>query len=462
MRRPPCRPCAGTIVVLGRAPYHPDVVDALATAVAKHPRLRRRYVKRRGRLAAEWIEQHGFDLSFHLRWERLGNDQDLLAIATHRFFEPFARKTPPWEVHVLEGDARSLVLVKTDPSYERAGLCAALLACLLEESSEESEAAASADAPGTALAIIESLEALVPRAAALRQSALGLLRTARETALLSGQIARATLGASRRDAGAWSADLATAVLRTARSLGALVTERLAENTPGALLGAVAAPRALALVDLPLAALDAVRRPLGLAIEDVLLSISSGALARLEQEQRGTLPANLRALVSLPEARVAGMLLPMEEKDPLRRAAHFHELLAALGGEARLAAMKALAGVMTALPLALSQGIAPRTAPRYDLELAYRELPLRARTLAGARVQRIYPLTSTGGATGLAVGAQRFDRWLSLGLSYDATVVGRSRGLVDAWQSACGEFLEAAIDATARRAETRVRLSVPSH
>ncbi|MEW6267784.1 MAG: wax ester/triacylglycerol synthase domain-containing protein [Thermodesulfobacteriota bacterium] len=439
--------------MLRGAPCHPDVVDALSRAIDRHPRLRRRRVKRRGRLSADWVEQ-GFDLSYHLRWERLGNDRDLLGTATQRFFQPLARQAPPWEVHVLEGDARSLVLVKLAPTLERAGLCGGLLASLLDEHDETEEASGEASNP--MLALVESLDALVPRAAALRQSALGLLRTARETALLSGELARATLGATRRDAGAWSAELAAAALRAARSLGALVTERLAESAPGALLGSVSTPRALALVDLPLAALDAVRRPLGLALEDVLLSISSGALARLEQDQHGVLPANLRALVSLPESRVAGMLLPIEEKDPLRRAAHFHDLLAALGGEARLAAMKALAGAMTALPLALSQGIAPRTAPRYDVELAYRELPLRARTLAGARVQRIYPLTAGGGATGLAVGAQRFDRWLSLGVSFDSSVVGRPRGLVDAWQAACGEFLDAAIVATAQRVDSRLR------
>src|SRR5690606_21151645 len=101
--RPISRPCAGSIVLLRGGPSHPEIVDGLEAAVDRHPRLRRRRVQRRGRLAADWVE-HGFDLSYHLRWERIGNDRDLLGVATRRFFQPLAHKAPPWELHVLEGD----------------------------------------------------------------------------------------------------------------------------------------------------------------------------------------------------------------------------------------------------------------------------------------------------------------------------------------------------------------------
>ena len=462
------RTCTGTIVVLGRAPRHADLVDGLAAAVARAPRLRQRRVKH-GAFGNGWAEQRGFDLAFHLRWENVGCDRDLLAIATQRFFRPFARPAPPWEVHVLEGATRALLLVRHDPSLDDNGrLCATLLGALCADRVDQcaeiqaDDAAGASDPTSPSGTLRATLEALLPEAAALRDSATALLNTAREAATLSGEIARATLHAARRDGAAWSGEIGGAALRTARSLGALVTARLAENSAATLLAPAGARRGLALVDLPLAALDAVRRPLGLTIEDVLLSISAGALARLEHAQRGVLPPSLRAMVSLPESRSAGLLLPMAERDPLRRAAHFHELLAALGGEVHLAAMKTLAGLMTALPIALARGAAPRSAPRYDFALDYRELPLRGRELAGAHVQRVYPFTTTGTATGLAVGAQRFDRWLTLGLAFDGGVVGRPRGLVDAWQAACGEFLHAAIDVTARKVDGRVHVSVSAH
>jgi hypothetical protein len=456
------RPCTGTVVVLGQAPRHADVVAGLADAVARHPRLRQRRVKH-GPFGDEWADLPGFDLSFHLRWERLGSDRDLLRIATQRFFRPFARQAPPWEVHVLEGGTRALLLLRHDPSLDDDGrLCAVVLGALCADGADE---ACSADATATGAttgprgALLAALESLLPEAAALRDSTAALLNTAREAASLSAELVRATLGASGRDGTAWSSDLGAAALRTARSLGALVTARLAENSAAALRETSGARRGLALVDLPLGALDAVRRPLGLTTEDVLLSISAGALARLEQAQRGVRPRSLRARISLPEARRTGLLLPLAERDPLRRAAHVHELLAALGGEMQQAAMKTLAGLMTALPIALASGASPRRAPRYDLELAYRELPLHGRDLAGAHVQRVYPFTASGDTTGLAVGAQRFDRWLTLGLAYDGEIVGRPRGLVDAWHASCGEFLHAAIDATARKVDGRAHVSV---
>src|SRR5258708_32994851 len=104
------RKCTGTIVVLGRAPRHADLLDGLAAAVAHSPRLRQRRVKHSA-FGSEWAEQPGFELAFHLRWENVGCDRDLLATATQRFFRPFARQAPPWEVHVLEGATRALLLV---------------------------------------------------------------------------------------------------------------------------------------------------------------------------------------------------------------------------------------------------------------------------------------------------------------------------------------------------------------
>lgn len=451
--RPPRTVAGGSIAVLDGAPDYERLVELLDRAVARHPRLRERPVARRGR-RAEWRPAPEFDLGFHLRWETIESDRELLARATQRHTRPFARLAPPWEVHVLAGPSRALVLLRLDPRLDDAGLGAALLECLLDAEPEPELPRFPPDEPKSpTTALLETLDALVPRALALRDSTLALLETARQAAASSGDLARAMLEATRRQSAAWPEELATAALRTARSLGALVTERLTENSALSRLASASAPRTIALVDLPLTALDAVRRPLNLALEALVLSISSGAVARLEEARGGALPRTLRALVSLPEAHDTGLLLPLDVEDPLERAAHFHEVLASLGGRARQAAVKTLAGAMTALPLALAQGLSQRGAPRYDLALAYRELPFGVSSLAGARVQRIYPLAAGTGATGLVVGAHRFDRWLTLGLTYDARVVGSGDELIAAWRASCTELLDAGLEAAAHAART---------
>ncbi len=447
--RPPRAVASGSIAVLDGAPDHGRLVELLERAVARHPRLRERPVGRRGR-RAEWVATPDFDLAFHLRWETIENDRELLTRATQRHTRPFARLAPPWEVHVLAGPSRALVLLRLDPRLEAAGLGEALLASLLDAEPEPEAPRFPPDEPRSpATTLLETLDALVPRALALRDATRTLLDVARQAAATSGELARAMLEGTRRQSSAWPEELATAALRTARALGALVTERLTENSALSRLASAAAPRAIALVDLPLAALDAVRRPLGLTLEALVLSISSGAVSRLEQARGGALPRTLRALISLPETRDTGLLLPLDVQDPLERAAHFHEVLASLGGRARQAAVKTLAGAMTALPLALAQGLSQRGAPRYDLALAYRELPFGVSSLAGARVRRLYPLAAGTGATGLVVGAHRFDRWLTIGLTYDARVVGSGDELVAAWRASCNELLDAGLEAAAR-------------
>jgi len=172
------RPCAGSVAVLSHAPRHAELVDALTAAVERLPRLRQRPVKQHGRQLKEWRDDPGFEVEFHLRWETFQGDQDLLAVATQRFFRPFARQAPPWELHVLEGTTRSLVLVRLDPAFDDGELGAALLASLCAESEPEHAEAVEPlrdESSHPAIAVLATLEAMLPRVAALRDSAIALI-----------------------------------------------------------------------------------------------------------------------------------------------------------------------------------------------------------------------------------------------------------------------------------------------
>lgn len=457
---------AGYVLVLASAPPHEALFALLERACARLPRLRRRRVERRGGRGVAWLRDPDFELEFHLRWERLAADAELVPLATRRFFQPLARHRSPWEVHVLEGPGRTLVLVKLDRALEREGDAARLLDLLLGAESGTEKEPPLAPEQDPAAAAVEVLQGFQRRALAWRETAVTLAGTARQAAGLSRALAESALGVREGRKSDWPNDLGAAALRTARSLGALLTERLAERTPRPLPTASGGARGMTLLDLPVAALEAVRVPLGLRMESMLLAITAGAMSRMAgargaEAGAAAAKSTIRALISLPGAWEAALLLPFGAGGLLERARSLDEILGALGGGARLAAMKQLSGAMAALPRALAQGLSGVSPPAHDVEVAYRAGACEG-SLAGTPVRRVYPLAAGRKASPLVVAALHGERSLALGLVWDRASVKRPADLVAAWQGAWHDLVDSALAASTSHTRADSPARRPAH
>jgi hypothetical protein len=277
--------------------------------------------------------------------------------------------------------------------------------------------------------LVEAFESMQRSATQLRDSASQLLGSARSAAQNPGALAEA----------AWHA---------VKGLGDAVAERLTGTDLSAILGTPPPSRHLLLVDLAAGVLDQARELVGLGLDEVLLAILSSALASVEEVRTGKRPEAMRAWVALPGRRETEVLLPIADADPLERALDIKQRLKRLrsGKVASARPGNSLGEVGTFLG---TQSRAPRC---WDLSLSVDLSLLGARKLAGAEIERVYPLAAPPGRTELAIGAHRIGDWLSLGLSCERQRLPDPELLIHALRAASREFVSAARKTPARSIE----------
>jgi len=147
----------------------------------------------------------------------------------------------------------------------------------------------------------------------------------------------------------------------------------------------------------------------------------------------------------------GMALPVGEVDPLRRAKQIKDKLDALqssGAAAVLDKIERLVaafpdGLWLSFPVGTSGGFARRESSRCALKLALSDGPIAGRSIAGAEVLRVYPLTALDRKMSVAIGVQPFEDWLCVGIHCDAKVVPQPGAIAEALRESFGEFLDAA-------------------
>jgi hypothetical protein len=428
MQRSSGREWGGGVAILSATPEPRALRAALGRAVSRWPRLRESSPPRSFAIGPAAIGSR-FDLDYHLRWETLDCDDELIAVTAQRFFQPLDEARPPWELHVLSGPERSLLLVKmarrlapeTDP--------APLLSALVSGAESRPSAPPSASpgngvAPGSAE--VEAGEAGDVLSGVLRvlESAQSAMRES--VAMLRTATSRTPPSAEDVKALAW---------RAASALATRIASPIANPLPSALIETVSGTLRLALVDLPSAALDAARAPFGLELDDVLVSIGAATMARLEGRSAGR--RKLRALVAAPQR--SGVVLSGQANDPLEGAREVHRLLARSPARPNARALPAWRGDVAA---ALAGAPAARRRP-YDLSVCYDRSPLAGRRLAGAEVVRVYPIDSTPRSARLAIGAQRCRDRLSLGLTFSTAMAREPAEVLEAFRSASAEFIDAA-------------------
>ncbi|MGY1701622.1 WS/DGAT/MGAT family O-acyltransferase [Geodermatophilus sp. SYSU D00766] len=409
-------------------------LDALAELVEARlplvPRYRQRVVPVPGHLANPvWADDPDFDVAYHVRRSavpRPGTQAQLLDLVSRVTSRPLDRARPLWEVYLVEGlaEGRVAVVTKTHPALVD-GLGAVDIAQVLLDTT--------ADAPLPA--VDDWVPGRVPGPVELVRDALTEY-VQRPTAVLEN---------------AWSAagDLRSTVARVrsaARGFVRAAGSAVAPPPHGPLSRTVGSQRRVAVARADLDDLKAIRKAHGGTVNDVLLTVLTGALRDwlLSRGEPVLASTVVRALVPVslqeePGAAGGGVSahlvdLPVGEPNPWVRLARLGYAMRSVtdsGRSVRASSLVALTGfappTLHALGARAARGLSRRLFTLVVTNVPGPQVPLYA---AGSRMLEVFPVVPLLGGQALSVGMTSYDGRVHVGLNADLDGVGDVEVLAD--------------------------------
>ncbi len=396
-----------------------------------------------------WVDDDEFSLDYHVRHTALprpGNDEQLRNLSARIMAQRLDRTRPLWEIWVVEG-----------LSGGRFALVSKIHHCMIDGSSgvDISQILQSR----TPERRIGEAPPFVPRptpsggellAHALRWRAGLPLRALRG------------LRAFRRESGnAWD----EIRLRT-RVLARMFLEQYGRASDSPINGEVGPHRSFGWLDSDLAALKAARRAFGCTLNDLVLTIVTGAF-RDYLRLRGVRPEDLEFRIQAPVSvrsedekgrlgnRVSGwvLTLPLGEEDPRRQLAAIQattrdlkESKQALGVEMMMTAM----GEMPTALLSLGMQAASGTINSLVTNVPGPQFPLY---LQGARMLAMYPQVPLLLNLGLGLALISYDGKVCWGFNADPKLVPDLEAFIAAIRSSQARVLATAHPAAANEAES---------
>jgi diacylglycerol O-acyltransferase len=422
-------------------------LDAIAALVEARlplvPRYRQRVVEVPGRLADPvWADDPDFDVSYHVRQSALprpGTESQLLDLVSRLTSRPLDRKRPLWELYLVEGlsDGRVAVITKTHPALVD-GLGAVDIAQVLLDPSPDATA---------------------PQAGPWRPSRLPsgteLLRAALAEYVQRPSVAVESLAGAVTDARATMARVGGAAAGFVRAARSAVFP--APHSP--LNTARGRQRRVAVARADLEDLKAVRRVHGGTVNDVLLTVVTGALRDwlLSRGVAVVASTSVRALVPVsvqddeqeaPGSRVASYLvdLPVGEANPrvrLARLSYAMRGVARSGRSVGADTLIALTGfappTLHALGARAARGLSRRMFNLVITNVPGPQLPLYA---GGARMLEVFPVVPLVRGQGLSIGMTSYDGRVYICLNADRDTVGDVDLLADLIEQEMAELVEA--------------------
>ena len=386
------------------------VAALLAQRAQRLPELRRRVEPSWNPLSAPtWADDPGFCAKDHLQVHQLEHHADLesaAAVAAELLVHPLMRNRPLWELHVIAGSDwdRFAVLFKMHHAFGD-GLSALGIGLRLLD-----EFPRGGDLPGSENAVNGTPSPPEATVSGRVWHQPGDVRSTVEN--LVGWLGDA-------------AGTAVAVLRSARL-----------PTPGSPLVAWSSGRrALAMASLSLRQVRRIRRAYGGTVNDVLLSVVTGALrdwlmARGNEVERLTLRAFIpvsrrsRAVQRIGGNRLSGYLceLPVGEPSPTERLLQIQRTMAqnkAAGTSRGPGAIPELADRLPAAVHRIATPMAGQGAPLlFDLMLTSVPVPNISLTCDGAELVEIFPMPPLLAGQALVIGLSWYRDRAYVGLHAD--------------------------------------------
>jgi WS/DGAT/MGAT family acyltransferase len=365
-----------------------------------------------------WVDDHQFDLDFHVRHTALprpGSDEQLGKLSARVMAQPLDRERPLWEIWVVEG-----------LSEGRFALVSKIHHCMIDGTSgvDISQILQSR----TPDRRIGEPPPFVPRPVPSRTELLD--RTLRWRLGLPLRALRGLREFRRETEDVWG-ELRMRAGVLARFFASQYS--MASETP--INGEVGPHRAFTWLDVPLEELKALRRALGCTLNDVVLTIVTGAF-RDYLSQRGARPEELdfrvQAPVSVRSAEERGRLgnrisgwvvrLPLEEDDPQGQLAAIHETTRELKESKQALGVEMMMTAMGEMPTAvLSLGVQAATGSFNSVvtNVPGPQFPLY---IQGARMLALYPQVPLLPNVGLGIALISYDGKVCWGFNADPQLV----------------------------------------
>jgi diacylglycerol O-acyltransferase / wax synthase len=352
----------------------------------------------------------GFDVANHVTEapRRVMQSRELRAMTDAFLSEQLDRDRPLWEIRVVPrlGQGRAAILGKVHHALVD-GVAAVELGTLLFDvdpavADDETQPWRPEPEPSPTRFALDLVA----------DSAVDQFRTARRMVRM-GMSPRRTLRAAE----------------TMRRAALSLAEEVIQPAPLSFLNRPIGPdRALLHRSVPIRRLERFKAPLGLKLNDVVLTVMTGALRRYaalaEEEPRSVrtmVPVNVRGAgdAAAEGNRIAfGFVdLPLDEADPLRRVKLIRWQTERLRGPEAVVGRDALMRSVGMLPGPLKTQAArfAASARTFNLTISNVVGPRVALYAAGARVEEVYPVIPLSDAHSLAVGVLSYGEYLHFAL-----------------------------------------------
>ncbi len=428
----------GAMIVEGKPPAFDELLAHVEARLLLVPRFRQRVTETPLRLTnPEWTDDPDFDLRWHVRHSALpapGSMDQLREFVGRVMSEPLDLTRPLWQLYLVEGleGKRHACISKTHHALVDGVSAIDVGTILLDPNPDGTETSIPSepwepDEPSPEMLFVRAASDRIRQPLrAARKAAQGALRMPRETA--------------------------TSLVRTAEGFAGLAAG--GPSCPQTTLNVeIGRDRRVAYARTDLQRLKDARGETGATVNDVILSVAAGGLARFLADRGDELPDYLVALVPVsirrPDEkgelgnRIATILvrLPMRESDPARRL----ELI-----RAETARLKESEQARAASLIIQATGWTPPTINRVLADVIARPLvwnlvitnvpgPQMPFYLLGRRLLGVYPfvpLSPQGHA--LAIGVVSYDGGVFFGLSGDRDAIADIDDLAAAIEAALGE------------------------
>ncbi|GAA1997833.1 wax ester/triacylglycerol synthase family O-acyltransferase [Nakamurella flavida] len=398
------------------------IVDLISSRLSLVPRYRQRVRFVPGRLARPvWVDDEDFDITYHVRRSALprpGTDAQLEELVGRLISRPLDRERPLWEMYVIEGlsGGRIALVNKTHHAMvDRIGavdVAAAILDTRPSPRSLPDEPWLPAPAPSDIDLVVDAVADLTARPTELAE----LVRSA-------------------------TADVRSAVTRVADTAGDVIeiVRRTVSPAPRSVLNVrIGGQRRFATYRADLAAFKAVRSAHGGSVNDVILTVITGALrswllARDEPvtgatQLRAMVPMSVRSGVGMDATSVVSYLLdlPVAETSPVMR---LHQVSFSMGGHLESGsqvgadALVELGRFSPPTLHTLGARVAGQLSRRlYNVLITNVPGPQVPLYAAGLPVSAMYPVAPLAKGQALAVSCTSYDGSVFFGLTADRDAI----------------------------------------
>lgn len=437
------------------------LVQLVEERISRAPRYRQKVRTIPGGVARPvWVDDNDFDIGFHVRRSALpspGEDAQLHELVSRLMSRRLDRSRPLWELYLVEGLAggRLALIAKTHEAMVSGPAAPALDQVILDDSARPRSSRGPlwmpAAEPGRALLLAEVLTEMLQRPAEI----VDVVRT----------IARdATTVVNRVSEGI---DTVTAAVGSVAS-AMHITARPAPPSP--LNVTVSRQRRFAVARTRLADYRTVHTARGVAVNDVVLAVVSGAIRNwlLTRGERLDAASTVRALTPMSVAATdsggsgdsaaevgaaAGDVyslvvdLPVGESSPLLRLgliAQATRAHAALHRPVRARLLIELSGFAPPTLHAMGARVAGSLARRsFNVLVSNVPGPQAARYAAGARLLEMFPIVALAPNQALTIGLTSYDGKVCFGLNGDRDALPDLDRLAELIEEALAELVQAA-------------------